>query len=118
MFSFAWPWMIVLLALPFLLRRYVPRVKIANTPSAPEILFPYIERLKSGFPQGQRTKKSSRAYTIILGLLWLSLTLALMGPELVDQFTQLKNKGYDLMLAVDLSGSMRALDYTENGEQA
>ncbi|HEY5238152.1 MAG TPA: VWA domain-containing protein [Rhizomicrobium sp.] len=117
MFSFAWPWMIVLLALPFLVRRFVPRVKITNTPSAPEIFFPYIERLKSGFPQGQRAKKSSRAYTIVLSLLWLSLTLALMEPELVDQFTQLRNKGYDLMLAVDLSGSMQALDYTEDGEQ-
>src|SRR5580692_2203929 len=117
MFSFAWPWMIVLLALPFAVRRFAPRVRIANTPNAPEIFFPYIERLKSGFPLGQRAKKSSRAYTIILSLIWVSLTAALMGPELVDQFTQLRNKGYDLMLAVDLSGSMEALDYSEDGEQ-
>ncbi len=41
-----------------------------------------------------------------------------MGPQLMDQFTQLKNKGYDLMLAVDLSSSMLALDYMESGEQA
>ena len=110
--------MIVLLALPFAVRRFAPSVKIANAPTAPEIFFPYIDRLKSGFPQGQRAKKSSRLYNIVLGLLWVSLTAALMGPELVDEFTQLRNKGYDLMLAVDLSGSMQALDYTENGEQA
>lgn len=110
--------MIVLLALPFLVRRFAPRVKITNTPNAPEIFFPYIDRLKSGFPLGQRAKKSSRLHNIILSLLWLSLTAALMGPELVDEFTQLRNKGYDLMLAVDLSGSMQALDYTKDGEQA
>jgi Ca-activated chloride channel family protein len=45
-------------------------------------------------------------------LLWLSLTGALMQPQMVDQYTQVRNKGYDLMLAVDLSGSMRALDFS------
>jgi Ca-activated chloride channel family protein len=50
-------------------------------------------------------------------LLWVCLTGALMRPELVDQFAQLRTSGYDLMLAVDLSGSMEALDYQQNGEQ-
>ncbi len=117
MFSFAWPWMIVLLALPFLVRVLVRPAKIANKPSAPEVFFPYIDRLKAGFAQQWQGKNASRLFLVVLSLLWLSLTGALMGPQLVDQFTQLRNKGYDLMLAVDLSGSMLALDYTQNGEQ-
>jgi Ca-activated chloride channel family protein len=35
-----------------------------------------------------------------------------MQPENVDQFRQEKNKGYDLMLAVDISASMQALDFS------
>lgn len=118
MFFFAWPWMIVLLALPFLVRTLGSPAGIAISPNAPQISFPYIDRLRSGFPPDQQGKEPGRFHSVILGLIWLCLTGALMGPQLVDQFTQLRNKGYDLMLAVDLSGSMLALDYMENGEQA
>jgi Ca-activated chloride channel family protein len=119
MFSFAWPWMIILLVLPALVRVLGPGTKIDQTSGAPELLFPYIDRLKSIFPQQQRRNRSNRFYTTVQMLIWLSLTVALMRPELLDQFTPLLSNGYDLMLAVDLSGSMQALDYTKkNGEQA
>jgi Ca-activated chloride channel family protein len=117
MFSFAWPWMIVLLALPFLVRVFTSPAKVASSPNAPQIFFPYIDRLRTGFPPHQQGKEPGRFYRILLGLIWLCLTVALMGPQLVDRFTQVRNKGYDLMLAVDLSSSMLALDYLENGEQ-
>jgi Ca-activated chloride channel family protein len=117
MFSFAWPWMIVLLALPFAVHFAVPRAKTGHGASAPEIFFPHVDRLKAIFVGQSRGKKASRLTLVVLGLLWLCLTLALMRPQLVDQFTQLQNKGYDLMLAVDLSGSMQTMDYTMNGEQ-
>jgi Ca-activated chloride channel family protein len=119
MFFFAWPWMAFLLVLPVLVRVLDSRAKIGNPPGAPEIFFPYIDRLKAIFPQQQQGKKSNRLYSAILAFLWLSLTVALMRPEFVDQFASLRNSGYDLLLAVDLSGSMQALDYAKkNGEQA
>jgi Ca-activated chloride channel family protein len=108
--------MIGLLALPFLVRAFGSRTKAANAPRAPEMFFPYIDRLKDIFPQRQG-RKSNRAYFAILALLWLCLTGALMRPQLVDQFAQFQNIGYDLMLAVDLSGSMRALDYVKDDQQ-
>ena len=117
MFSFAWPWMVVLLGLPILVRAVAPRAKMEKMPAVPELSFPYIERLKASFSRQRQREKSGRVYIYVLCLLWLSLTGALMRPQLVDQFTQLRDSGYDLMLAVDLSGSMRALDYTKNGEQ-
>jgi Ca-activated chloride channel family protein len=117
MFSFAWPWMVVLLALPFLARGLGRRAKVKNAPSAPEISFPDINRLRAIFSQQQPRNSSGRIYLPILALLWLGLVGALMRPELVDQIAQLRTSGYDLMLAVDLSGSMQALDYQQNGEQ-
>ncbi len=109
--------MIGLLGLPFLIRALWPRTRIENAPGAPEIFFPHIARLKAVFPKQPGERKSGRPYLLVLGLLWLGLTGALMRPQLVDQFTPLQDAGYDLMLAVDLSGSMAALDYTRNGEQ-
>jgi Ca-activated chloride channel homolog len=117
MFSFAWPWMIVLLVLPVLVHFLGPRAKIQHASSAPELYFPYVNRLKAIFPNRQQERKPNRLHAVVLSLIWVSLTCALMRPQLVDQFTQLQGKGYDLMLAVDLSGSMRALDYTKNGQQ-
>jgi Ca-activated chloride channel family protein len=117
MFSFAWPWMICLLVLPFLVRFFGPRARMGNALPTPEVSFPYINRLKASFPVQRGGKQLGRTYTLVLSLIWLSLTCALMGPQLVDQFMPLQNTGYDLMLAVDLSGSMNALDYAKGSTQ-
>ena len=85
--------------------------------SAPELLFPNLNRLKGIVPQQKSAKPTNGLYLPVLALLWLCLVGALMRPELVDQFVQQRPSGYDLMLAVDLSGSMQALDYQQNGEQ-
>ncbi|MDB5741254.1 MAG: hypothetical protein JWP16_2294 [Alphaproteobacteria bacterium] len=116
MFSFAWPWMIVLLAAPFLVRRWQRGAKTTRARPAPEILFPHIERLKAVFPP-QLRETSTRLQLTMLGLIWLCLTGALMGPRLVDALAPFQDKGYDLMLAVDLSQSMRALDYVKDNQQ-
>jgi Ca-activated chloride channel family protein len=114
-FSFAWPWMIVFLALPFLVRALGRRTRNKHALRAPEMFFPHVERLKTLFPPQQR-ETSNRQQLIVLGLMWLCLTGALMAPQLVDQLAPFQDKGYDLMLAVDLSQSMRALDYTKDNQ--
>ena len=65
------------------------------------------------FFQPSRFPKKKRFFFFGLLLLsWILLIVALMQPENVDQFRQVKNKGYDLMLAVDISASMQALDFS------
>lgn len=39
-----------------------------------------------------------------------------MQPERVDQFRQVKNAGHDVLLAVDISASMQALDFSTLGK--
>src|SRR5580693_1009550 len=99
MFSFAWPWMILLLPLPLLVRFAGPRAKSGPAPGAPQIYFPHVDRLKAIFPGQGQAGKPGRLSLYILATLWLCLILAVMQPQLVDQFAQLQNKGYDLMLA-------------------
>lgn len=113
MFHFHAPWFALLLPLPLLVRWLLPVLHKETGNEAAEISFPAANRLKNGFPAYQGTKKTSHA--LFLGLLflsWMLLILALMQPENVDQFQQVKNKGYDLMLAVDISASMQALDFS------
>ncbi len=109
--------MAVLLVLPVLVHALGKRARTDAAQSAPEIFFPNINRLKAIFPRQKTVKPANGLYLPALALLWLCLVGALMRPELVDQFAQLRTSGYDLMLAVDLSGSMQALDYQQNGEQ-
>jgi Ca-activated chloride channel family protein len=53
----------------------------------------------------------------LLGLLWIGLVLALMRPQLLTPYTEVSTPGYDLMLTVDASHSMDALDFTVGGRQ-
>lgn len=95
----------------------MPASKKINIEVAPKLIFPALARLKSAFTTGiVSPKKSKKSFLIILSFIWVLLVLAVMRPQLVDQFTSIQNQGYDLMLAVDISGSMRALDFSTNEE--
>ncbi|HEV8051227.1 MAG TPA: VWA domain-containing protein [Parachlamydiaceae bacterium] len=110
MYHFYWPWFALLLPLPFLVRWIVPS---KGKKEGLEVHFPALNRLKNAFPLTPVLQKRSNAVSwSFLYLVWTLLVLALMQPEKVDQFIQVKNKGYDLMLAVDISASMQAVDFS------
>jgi Ca-activated chloride channel homolog len=95
MFQFYWP------------------VKEKGGDGSPILHFPALNRLKNIFPVYVAEKKSaSRPFLILFSSFWLFLVLTMMQPERVDQFQQIKNTGYDLMLAVDISSSMQAVDFS------
>ncbi len=50
-----------------------------------------------------------------LGL--ILLVVALARPQIVEDKREVKQQGYDLMLAIDLSGSMLAEDYERDGDR-
>jgi Ca-activated chloride channel family protein len=45
------------------------------------------------------------------------LIVALARPQIVEDKREVKQQGYDLMLAIDLSGSMLAEDYERSGDR-
>lgn len=117
MFHFYWPWFALLLPLPFLIRWFAPSKERDTRKQLPEIYFPSLNRLKTTFTTHQTFQvESNRLFFILLSLSWFFLVAALMQPEKVDQYHQVKNKGYDLMLAVDISGSMQALDFSTHSK--
>ena len=82
------------------------------------LLHPELSNLRAAF-QTQRpaTTLGTRVYYLLLALLWVGLTLALMRPQWLEPHTEERSEGYDLMLAVDTSHSMEALDFSVAGSQ-
>ena len=106
---FAWPWLLLALPLPWLMRRLWP----AAPSAAPALRVPYGERLDT---IGGR---SARARPQGLGLLpwfaWALLCVAAARPQQLGDIVQPPQAGRDLMLAVDLSGSMDERDIELEG---
>ena len=122
MFSFNWPWFAMLLPLPLLIQQFWPRPHGATDAythaDRATLLHPALGRLASTFVASRSlTHAGSRLHVILLALLWISLVLVLMRPQWLEPYTEVRTEGYDLMLAVDTSRSMEALDFTVEGRQ-
>jgi Ca-activated chloride channel family protein len=122
MFEFHWPWMALLLVLPLLVRRWWPRSASEQRDSVESLqttlLHPSLAHLQAAFQSKRpKTPLSKRLYLGLLSLIWLCLVLALMRPQWLEPYTENRTSGYDLMLLVDASHSMNALDFTLEEKQ-
>lgn len=111
MFEFGAPFWLALLPLPPLLWWLWTRRPARAVNGA------LIHPLADVIGELQSARRPGRAAV----LLWLCgcmlLILALARPQWLDQRAVARASGYDLVFAVDVSGSMRALDYS-SGDQA
>ena len=103
--EFAWPWMLIALPLPLLTAWLLPRAPEAG----PEALrLPFYDALSTRLGEAQATR--SRLRLILATVAWLLLVLAATRPQFLGDALQLPVSGRDLMLAVDISGSMQTDD--------
>lgn len=117
MYHFYAPWFALLFPLPFLVRWLIPAIT-SDSDVHQKLYFPNFQRLKKAFPFSATLEKNSGNFAwFTLFLAWIFLVLALMQPEKQDHFIEEKNHGYDLMLAVDISASMQALDFSTATKQ-
>jgi len=121
MINFAHPWFALLLPLPLLVRYLWPartRAMAADEPSIPVLLHPGTAHIKSAFSMASPLLPPGMLLqTALVSLLWATLTAALMQPQILREYTQITSHGYDLMLAVDTSRSMEALDFSVEGRR-
>ncbi|MCB1706076.1 MAG: VWA domain-containing protein [Halioglobus sp.] len=107
MIEWIWPWLLLLAPLPWLVRRLVPPA----TSRQPAVRAPFFAEWRQiGETQGRRTAHGSATATVGLWLLWLLLLVAAARPMWIGEPIELPNSGRDLMMAVDISGSMRIED--------
>ncbi|MEJ2360885.1 MAG: VWA domain-containing protein [Gammaproteobacteria bacterium] len=113
MMHFAWPWIFLVLPLPWLLRWLRSR---ANTATPAALRVPFYSRLQQIPSPHEQVVASHRLRRGLFYLLWLLLVCAAARPQWLGQPVQIPLSGRDLMLAVDLSGSMQTQDMTLNGK--
>ncbi len=110
MIEFGWPWFFYLLPLP-LLAWLLPR---ANRQEA-ALKTPSFNRLKR--LSAELEPQSSRMlWRSLVVLLWLALIIAGSQPKWVGDAITLPSSGRDLLLAVDISGSMGTEDMRLSGQ--
>ena len=113
MFAFYWPWMALLFPLPFIAWYFLPPDKNANADTSPEISFPHANLLAISFTDQAASVSGSKKWFIIsLVSLWFFLVISVMRPQLLNNLQHSNKDVYDIMLAVDISSSMRALDFS------
>lgn len=122
MFSFNWPYFALLFPLPLLVWWFWPLAADNAAPldedSQTALLHPALQRLENAFSGHYAVSAAGHWLSLsLLSLLWISLVLSLMQPQWLRPHTEVKTRGYDLMLAVDLSRSMLALDFTVQGQR-
>jgi len=107
MIEWLWPWMVLLAPLPWLVQRLVPPA----TRRQGALRAPFFSEWRElSATQGRQARRDSIASRLALWLLWLLLLVAAARPVWVGEPVELPNSGRDLMMAVDISGSMRIED--------
>ena len=115
--QWAMPWALLLLPLPLLMRLLPPYREAQNA-----VRVPFFERLlEASEARRERgamipARRQSQRFLVIL--MWLVLVLGVAKPQWVGDPIEQQKAGRDLMIAVDLSGSMETQDFDDqDGEQ-
>jgi Ca-activated chloride channel family protein len=113
MIHFEWPWLIAALPLPFLIRWLLP----SATPAEQAALkVPFLDDLAET-ETGERGQTRSGWPLLLAAAAWLLLVIACTRPQWLGEPVEQAVSGRDLMLAVDLSGSMEEQDFIINKER-
>ena len=112
MIYFEWPWALAVLPLPYLVRRYSSAISTAKEAA---LRVPFIDEFDDR-PQSKKKKKSRWPLWLAV-VAWLMLIMASMRPQWLGELVEIPVSGRDLMMAVDLSGSMQEEDFVVNGRK-
>ncbi len=113
MIEWIWPWMFLLAPVPVLLRLFIRPVERQQAAlTVPDVAS---FRVDAAGRSGQAEKRIPwRA--VLLWLIWLALVTAMARPQWTGEPVTLPTSGRDLMLAVDISGSMGTEDLQLGGQ--
>jgi len=107
MIELLWPYVWLLAPLPWLVRRLLPLLQRPVAALTVPSLNPF--RASSDSAPAAGGRRAGRLL-ILLWLAWLALLAAASRPQWIGEPMELAASGRDLMLAVDLSGSMGVED--------
>lgn len=113
MLIFAYPWLFLLLPLPLVVWWLVPPYSIARQ----GLVVPFLKRLAEQTGQqpqaGAVVMRGSWLRGMILSLAWICAVFALARPQIIEPAITRQLPMRDMLLAVDLSGSMETKDFKD-----
>jgi len=111
MYTLLYPWLLLLLVLPFIISKVLP----AYRESRPALRVPWFNRVATLLNESPVNKdsvaKPKLAYNILLAILWVLIVIALARPQYLEPPISQIMPTRDLLLVVDLSGSMETEDF-------
>ena len=113
MLTLAWPWMLLFLPLPFIVRALMPE---ANQLREAGLRVPSF----AGFAMLADRSRSEQLLNWrfwVATIAWILLVVAVARPERIGDELEVPVSGRNLMLAVDLSGSMDQKDFELAGRR-
>ena len=109
MIHFEWPWLLAALPLPLLIRWLVP-AKMPVEQAALKV--PFLDDFSDG--ETRAVSQTQQWPLWLAAIAWLLLVIACARPQWLGEPIEQAVSGRDLMLAVDLSGSMEEQDFVIN----
>ncbi|MGP0592743.1 vWA domain-containing protein [Nitrospira sp. T9] len=116
MITLAWPWVLALVLCPWLVRRWATPVSNSSGRAMKLPHFEDIMALQSNQLIGATRSRHSTLFWVGI-LIWAALLLAAARPQWSGEPVGLPTSGRDLMLAVDVSGSMKIPDFSVKGQE-
>ena len=110
MFEFVWPWLFVALPLPLLVY-WLPAKQTGPTAALK------VPSLEENVPDATQPKGSKKIVLLLASIAWIALVTAAARPQWLGEPISIPSEGRDLMIAVDLSGSMKIDDMEVGGKQ-
>ncbi|GAB2198329.1 vWA domain-containing protein [Sessilibacter sp. MAH4] len=112
MLEFSWPWVFVLLPLPIVVRFLLPKARQQQS----ALLVPFFANLAPMAETQTALTQTKYAKIACLTLIWLAMVCSAAKPQWLGQPITLPISGRDLLLAVDISGSMDTRDMQVSGQ--
>ncbi|WP_454781427.1 VWA domain-containing protein [Legionella sp. WA2022007384] len=111
MFELANPWVLILIPLPLIFWFLMPRAKV-QLPAALKVPF-FADMVHIA---DQEKRSVSAQYSLLIpAIIWLLLVVALAGPRWIGAPKPISREGFNIMMALDLSGSMEIPDMLFHG---
>jgi Ca-activated chloride channel family protein len=113
MIGFELVWVFYLLPVPLLAYWVMPKARQQQA----AVRVPFFSELSELQHKKGNSMKHMKLHTIAVAAVWCSLVAAAAGPTWIGDPINLPSSGRDLLLAVDLSGSMKIEDMEINGDR-
>ncbi len=111
MIELAFPWALLLLPAPLLVRWLVP----PHRERMQGLRIPFFRRVAAAVGEEPRAgsviRRRRRIEMLLVALVWIALVVALARPERVGEPIEVTKAARDVVLAIDISGSMDEVDF-------